>query len=191
MTDSTTKSDPRVARTRKYALDATLEIIAEFGVQGCTFETVSERSGISRSTLYRHWDDKSALLVDAFRSQIIERVAPDTGSLRDDMLSAMLELGNALAHTTWGGMVAQLMAAAAINPDVAGIQQEISDYHISIDSGIIRRAIERGEIDEVDSGHTALLFSAPIFYQHVFTTEGASGAWITAHIDKTVALLST
>ena len=45
-------------------------------------------------------------------------------------------------------MVAQLMAAAAIDPDVAQIQQETSDYHIAIDSSIISRAIKRGEIAE-------------------------------------------
>ena len=186
------KDDPRIARTRQSALDAALELIAESGVQGCSFETVSERSGVSRSTLYRHWDNKSELLVDAFRSQIIERVAPDTGNLRDDVLSAMLELGQALQDTTWGSMVAQLMAAAAIDPDVARIQQEISDYHVAIDSNIIKRAINRGELsDTIDTEHAALLFSSPIFYRHLFNIDGASATWITTHIDNTVALLTS
>ena len=51
--------DPRIARTRQHALHAALELVAESGLSGYTFETVSERSGISRSTLYRHWDNKS------------------------------------------------------------------------------------------------------------------------------------
>ena len=186
------KDDPRIARTRQYALDAALELIAESGVQGSTFDTVSQRSGVSRSTLYRHWNNKSELLVDAFKSQVVERVAPDTGNLRDDMLTAMLELGQALQNTTWGTMVAQLMAVAAIDPEVAKIQQETSDYHIAIDSSIIKRAIKRGEIAEhIDPEHIAVLFSAPIFYQHLFTTEGASANWITTHIDQTIALLTS
>ena len=183
-------NDPRIRRTRQHAMLAALELFAESGIQSCTFENISERSGISRSTLYRHWDDKSQLLKDALKSQLIERAAPDTGNLRDDMLSAMLELGQALEHTTWGAMVAQLMAAAAVDPDVAEIQQAAADYHTSVDVGIIRRAIERNELpDSVDPEHVALLFSAPIFYRHLFHQKTATAKWITGHIDKTVALL--
>ncbi len=172
-------------------MQAALELVAESGIQSCTFENVSERSGVSRSTLYRHWDKKSQLLNDSLRSQLIERVAPDTGNLRDDMLSTMLELGHALEYTTWGTMVAQLMAAAAVDPDVAEIQQAAADYHTAIDVGIITRAIERSELpDSVNPEHAALLFSAPIFYQHLFHRKTANAKWITRHIDKTVALLA-
>ena len=183
--------DPRIARTRQHAMEATLELLAESGLQGCTFETISERSGVARSTLYRHWDNKSELLKDALRGQVIERVAPDTGNLRDDMLTAMLELGHALQHTIWGAMVAQLMAAASIDADVAEIQEAASDYHVQIESSIIRRAIDRGEIaDTIDPEHTALLFSAPIFYRHLFNRQTTDAKWITAHIDMTVTLLN-
>ena len=130
------------------------------------------------------------MLKDALRSQIIERVAPDTGNLRDDMLTAMLELGYALEHTTWGAMVAQLMAAAAVDPDVAEIQNAAADYHTATDVGIIARAIERGELAKnVDPEHAALLFSAPIFYKHLFHRNSANARWITGHIDKTMAVL--
>lgn len=189
---SVKQSDPRIARTRQHAMQAALELFAESGIQACTLENVAERSGISRSTLYRHWEEKSQLLKDALRSQIIERVAPDTGNLRDDMLTAMLELGHALEHTTWGAMVAQLMAAAAVDPDVAEIQKAAADYHTAIDIGIITRAIERGELAEnLDPEHAALMFSAPIFYQHLFHRKTADAKWITGHIDKTVALLGS
>ena len=144
-----------------------------------------------RIARYRHWNNKSELLVDAFRSQVIERVAPDTGNLRDDMLTAMLELGQALQNTTWGTMVAQLMAAAAIDPETGRIQQEISDHHVAIDTSIIKRAIERGGIaGDINPEHTALLFSAPILYQHLFSTQGPNANWITTHIDQTTALLT-
>ena len=184
------QKDPRIVRTRQHAMEAALELFAESGIQSCTLENVSERSGVSRSTLYRHWDEKSQLLKDALRSQLIERVTPDTGNLRDDMLSAMLELGHALEHTIWGAMVAQLMAAAAVDPDVAEIQQAAADYHTAVDVGIIKRAMERSELPKtIDPKHAALLFSAPIFYQHLFHRKSADAKWITRHIDKTVALL--
>lgn len=182
--------DPRIARTRRSAMQAALELVAEDGIQACSFENVSERSGISRSTLYRHWDDKRQLLKDALEGHTVERIAPDTGTLRDDMLTAMLELGHALGETPWGAMVAQLMAAAEVDPEVAEIQQAAADYHASVDTEIIFRAIKRGELSEdTDAAHTVLLFSAPIFYRHLFYRQSATAKWITAHVDKTVQLL--
>ena len=183
--------DPRVVRTRQHALRAALDLVAESGLQGCTFETVSERCGVARSTLYRHWDNKSELIMDALRSQLVERVSPDTGNLRDDMLTAMLHLGRALQNTAWGSVVAQLMAAARLDPDMARIQQADSEYNTGIDMEIITRAITRGEVaDDLDPKHTALLFSAPIFYRHLFDRQSISAKWITAHVDTVAALVT-
>lgn len=185
------RQDPRIVRTREHALKAALEIVAESGVQGCTFETVSERSGISRTTLYRHWENKSELVADALQASNVDHAAPDTGSLRDDMLAAMLQLGKALQQTTWGAMVPQLLAAASIDDDMARVQRAASDHHVSVDAKIIKRAIKRGEVaDDTDPEHAALLFAAPIFYRHLIWKKTATARWITGHVDKTVSLLT-
>ena len=182
------REDPRIAATRQRALDAALDLVASSGLQGCTFEAVTERSGVARSTLYRYWDNKSELVLDALKSKEQERIAPDTGNLRDDMLTSMLELGHYLK--TWGALVPQLLAAASIDPDMGDIQRGRSEYHLGIDVQVVERAIARGEIaEDTDADHAALLFSAPIFYRHLYAREPVDAKWITSHIDKTVALL--
>ena len=184
--------DPRIARTRRSALEATLELAADSGLQACTFESVSERSGVARSTLYRHWNNISELVMDALKSQDVEWAAPDTGNLRDDMLVAMLGLGQGLEGSTWGAMIPQLMAAASIDPDMRNIQRKDSEYFLSFYVQIIERARKRGEVaDETDPTHAALLFSAPIFYRHLLARQPVDAGWITSHVDKTVALLSS
>ncbi len=106
------------------------------------------------------------------------------------MLTAMLELGQSLEHATWGRLVPQLIAAASIEPEMRAIQTRISEYHIGIDAQIIERAKTRGEVAEgVDTAHSALLFSAPIFYRHHYAHQPFDARWITAHVDQTVALL--
>ncbi len=104
MTDTKQRrDDPRMARTRARALEATLELAAESGLHACTFDAVSERSGIARSTLYRHWSNQTELVMEALVSQDVEEhVAHDTGSLRDDMLVHMLRLERELEDSTWG-----------------------------------------------------------------------------------------
>ena len=184
------RDDPRVARTRARALEATLELAAESGLHACTFDAVSERSGIARSTLYRHWSNQSELVMDALESQDVEHVAHDTGSLRDDMLIHMLGLGRELESSTWGAMVPQLVAAAATDPGMSDMLRKGSDNYLRIDAEIIERAQERGEIaSDIDSTHAALLFSAPIFYKYFIARNPVDGRWITSHVDAIVGLI--
>ena len=185
------RDDPRMARTRARAMEATLELAAESGLHACTFDAVSERSGIARSTLYRHWSNQSELVTDALQSQDMdEHVAHDTGSLRDDMLIHMLGLGRQIEGSTWGAMVPQLVAAAAIDPDMSDILRKGSEYYLGAVAEIIERAKERGEVaTDIDSTHAALLFSAPIFYRYFLACQPVDGRWITSHVDAIVELL--
>ena len=193
MTDTKRRrDDPRMARTRARALAATLELAAESGLHACTFDAVSERSGIARSTLYRHWSNQTELVMEALQSQEhdVEYVAHDTGSLRDDMLIHMLRLGRELENSTWGAMVPQVIAAASTDPDMSDILRKGSEYYLRIVAEVIERAKERGEVaTDIDSTHVALLFSAPIFYRYFLARQPVDGRWITSHVDTIVGLL--
>lgn len=69
--DTTTKSlDPRVARSRARVLDAAAELLAEGGPAALTVDAVSARSGVAKSTMYRHWDSRDDLLVDVLRHNL-------------------------------------------------------------------------------------------------------------------------
>jgi AcrR family transcriptional regulator len=184
------RDDPRISRTRARALEVTLKMVAESGLHACTFDAVSEQSGIARSTLYRHWSNKSELVRDALRSQHAEHVGHDTGTLRDDVLNLMLNLGRDLETSTWGALVPHLVAAASTDPELSAVQRNASDHFLSIDVEIIERAKVRGEVAaDIDPAHAALLFSAPIFYQYLIARRPADGKWITSHVDDIVALL--
>lgn len=186
--DTREQSDhPRVARTRAHALEVTLELAAECGLHACTFDAVSERSGISRSTLYRHWSNKAELLMDALSSQTLDSVVPDTGSLRDDMLNAMLGLGWSLENKTWGAMLPQLVAAASTDPELSAIHRD--EYYMGLYAQSIERAKRRGEVPkDIDSNHATELFVTPIFYRYLIARRPIDARWITSHVDKTVAL---
>jgi len=59
--------------------------LLEDGVEGATIEEVSERSGVARSTIYRHFGTREHLIVQAVRSCLVEHPTPDTGSLDADL----------------------------------------------------------------------------------------------------------
>lgn len=62
--DDSPSVDPRVQRTRQHVLDIARALIAEVGPMAMTYTLLSERSAITRQTLYRHWPTTTALFVD-------------------------------------------------------------------------------------------------------------------------------
>lgn len=78
--------DPRVQRTRRAVVDAVRELVTTAGPSAVTHQVVAERSGVGRATLYRHWPDRRALLLDALRPDAPLRRHPPTGDLRGDLV---------------------------------------------------------------------------------------------------------
>lgn len=59
------REDPRPAQTRELVLQAARMIVASEGHAAVTPTRLVELSGVARSTIYRHWPDASAIVVDA------------------------------------------------------------------------------------------------------------------------------
>jgi AcrR family transcriptional regulator len=78
---------PRSEEARQAALDATVDLVLEVGVDGLTFEEVAARSGVAKSTLYRHFGSKQAMVVAAATTCFVEMGTPDTGDLATDLRS--------------------------------------------------------------------------------------------------------
>lgn len=78
---------------RKAALDVTLDLLLDHGVDGVTFDEVAARSGVAKSTLYRHFGTKQVMLVAAASACFVEHPTPDTGDLLED-LRRIFEKGN-------------------------------------------------------------------------------------------------
>jgi AcrR family transcriptional regulator len=76
---------PRSEAAREAALSATVDLVLEEGIDGVTFDEVAERSGVAKTTLYRHFGTKQKMLVEAAFSCYVEQPTPDTGDLATDL----------------------------------------------------------------------------------------------------------
>ena len=104
--------DPRVARSRRVIMDATIELLVERGVEATTVEAIAERSGAAKTTIYRHWPGKEAVLRAAIESIIPVAKAPDTGSLRGDLTFFAHDLAGILTTSPTSALIPALISAA-------------------------------------------------------------------------------
>ena len=73
-----TEDDPRIERTRARVVEAVLALLLEEGPESLTHQRVAEKAGVSRRTLFNHFEQKAALLyrgTDEFIERFIAGLA--------------------------------------------------------------------------------------------------------------------
>ena len=88
--------DERVRRSRAKVLGVTAELLFECGLSGVSVDEVSRRSGVAKTTIYRHWPNRAGLLRDACSTISTRQSIPDTGSLQGDVAALMTHLAKLL-----------------------------------------------------------------------------------------------
>ena len=82
---------PRSASAHEKVLRAAGELFAERGIEGTSMDAIAAMSGVSKATIYKHWADKEALLLEvlAVMSGIHGRPSFDSGNTRADILAVL------------------------------------------------------------------------------------------------------
>ena len=83
------------------AVAAALQLLSESGLGGVSIDEVSRRSGVAKTTIYRHWSSRTALLLDACSGMASPAEAPETGSLRGDLTLLAGNLARVLRTARW------------------------------------------------------------------------------------------
>src|SRR5579863_2048086 len=112
-------TDPRVVVSRERVLTATLDLLTETGLGGLTVDDVSKRSGVAKTTIYRHWPNRSALVVDAcLRMTDGDEAPPDTGSLEGDVRAILTHIAELLVTARWSSILPSIVDVAERDPEI-------------------------------------------------------------------------
>jgi AcrR family transcriptional regulator len=129
-------------------LDAAWAEITERGYDDMTIDAVAVRAGTSRAVLYRRWPNKQELVFAALAYEAGKDVvtAPDTGSLRGDVIALLQE-----ANKVRAGVVAQLVTQLGgfyrqTGSSLADLKAFVQGGRDAFLEEAIQRAIARGEV---------------------------------------------
>jgi len=147
--EAATHLRPRVEGDReREILDAALEVLAEVGYDRLTMDAVAQRAKASKATLYRRWNSKATLVVDALASQKATPPVPDSGDLRTDLLTAFCGMGGLTDHDTTQTFGA-VMTALSTDPEFAGeFRARVLQPKAQLSRALFQRAVDRGEVRE-------------------------------------------
>jgi len=145
--EAATHLRPRVEGDReREILDAALEVLSEVGYDRLTMDAVAQRAKASKATLYRRWNSKATLVVDALATQKSSPPVPDSGDLRTDLLTAFCGMGGLTDHDTTSTFGA-VMTALSTDPEFAKeFRTRVLVPKSQLSRTLFERAAERGEI---------------------------------------------
>ncbi len=87
------------AERRGEIIEATLQLLGQYGIEGTTVTRIAQAVGITPGALYRHFDSRDALIDEANRAASERSTSWIDGATEPDVLRRLEELGR--GHHDW------------------------------------------------------------------------------------------
>jgi AcrR family transcriptional regulator len=148
-------------------LRAAAELLEEVGYRGLTIEGVAARSGVAKSTIYRWWASKGALVMDAYSHAVARRMPePDTGTVAGDLTRFVAQLYRVVDYPLRVQALRGLMAEAQLDPTFREDLRSWADGRRVVVAEMLNRGIQRGELPaDLDMDHAVDLVFGPFWYR--------------------------
>lgn len=180
----------RSESARIAVLEAADDLLVERGFAGVTIEGIAAKAGVAKQTIYRWWDSKTDILLDALTQDASEFfTVPDTGDLGADLRLRLRELATFLTATDAGAMV-RALAGQALHDSAAAdrFESEFVTAQRELDRQPFLHAAGRGELTfgaDIELGIDQL--TGPVYYRVLITGQPVTPAYTDALVDRFLA----
>jgi AcrR family transcriptional regulator len=148
-------------------LKATLYLLERQPLRKVTADAIARRAGVSKTTIYKWWPNKSLVALDAYLAGMTEQVAmPDTGSAELDF-TQQLKSVMAFYTSPLGRLFCQFLAEGQSDPGFLALFRERFLFARRDTARVMwRRGLDRGEIREEVDGEIVLdLIYGPMIFR--------------------------
>jgi AcrR family transcriptional regulator len=178
---------PRSKKSATAILAAAGDLLLEHGLEAVSMDAIAERAGVSKATIYRWWPTKETLAIDALYEDWAAAypVAPDTGSLHDDLLGIFLPWVDHIAKRPYARVLGALLTRARTDDSFAEeLDQRLVQPRRNRARPIFERAIARGELPSDTDIELALdLLYGPVYHRFLQAHLPLTPAFVEAVID--------
>jgi AcrR family transcriptional regulator len=129
-------------------LDAALDLIGEVGYDRMSMDGLAARAQASKATIYRRWPGKAQVVADAIRRRACQDASspPDTGSMRGDLLAALVTKCDLMSGEDGPLLIGLLMAARNDAELAALLHAQMRNGSELLLADLFERAVARGEL---------------------------------------------
>ena len=184
--------DPRIARTQAAVVRAATDLLVEGGPSAVTVDAIVTRSGVAKSTIYRHWASRDEIL-----RSVIERCVPHLAAPPAELgFEAALrqlaaEIVGLLNDPEWTRVLPALLLLSAHEHGIADIEQRMEDQQDDVVEDVLVRGVEEGRIRaDADVREVAATLIGPLLMAHLtgkLPVDDALGAHVVDVVLKVYA----
>ena len=158
---------PRSESSRKSILDSTRRLLTHTTVQKLSIEAIAKKAGVGKTTIYRWWPNKSAVIMEAIFSQpAFNNVLPTPRNGVQGVTQQLDKLCRQMGGKN-GRLVAEIVGEAQSNPEALKIfiQTYLQDRYDTL-SSYIDGGKQTGEFDtELDTDSAIDVVLGPVFFR--------------------------
>jgi AcrR family transcriptional regulator len=165
--NATRKGRPRSEKSRKNILKATSNLLLHMSVQELSIEAIAKKAKVGKTTIYRWWPNKTAVVMDALANQPSMQTPLPTAKSHADAIQMQLEKLIRLLHSKNGETIAQLFSEAQSDEHA---QKIFENNFLAPLIDAIEYSIEQGQKDKefttrLDPKTAVDMLCGPIFFR--------------------------
>lgn len=156
----------RSAAVRKAVLDAAMQLLAEHNAGQLSIGAIARQAGVHETSIYRRWGTVDAVVLDTLLASSHEHLPiPDTGCLRDDLVTFMCGTADYMTSPT-GRVLVRGLVSVENGTELAAQRDRFWQSRFETARVMIARAIARGELpQDINPALILELITAPVHFR--------------------------
>jgi AcrR family transcriptional regulator len=156
-------------RAHNQVLDAAIQLFSDRGIADTSMDAISDASGVSKATIYKHWKDKEELALDVLAHLSEDLPQFDSGDVKQDIVQLLGYRPPETRCELQNRMVPHFMAHAARNPEFGAMwRTRMMEPPRTRLRRMLRQAVAEGRLEkDLDMDLAVAQLLGPMMYRHV------------------------
>ncbi len=186
------KGRPRSEKSRKAILNATNKLLLQTSVQELSIESIAKKAKVGKTTIYRWWPNKTAVVMDALANQPGMQSPLPTASSHKEAITMQLDKLVRLVDSNNGKTIAQLFSEAqASEVSLKIFKDNLLDPLMDAIRYSIQEGKKNGEFrKDIDADLTIDFLCGPIFFRLMAHPEDLTEDFRKSYPDEAIKILA-
>ena len=169
---------PRSELRHNAILQTAIDLVLELGFRAVSIESIAAKAGVAKTTIYRRWPNKAAVVMDAFMLRFGSGTQFPTAKKFTDSIRLQMRTMAREFRSKDGALVKALLAEAQFDAELAtAFRERWTLPRRKMALAVFQEAIREGELrSDIDLEATIDLLYAPMYYRLQMGTAPLSDA---------------
>jgi AcrR family transcriptional regulator len=183
---------PRSDRADTAILQAALEEVFRVGFREMSLDAVAQRAGVAKTTIYRRWPNKAAVVMDAFLARVRPVTEFPATERAIDSMRLQLRAQAKVFRGKYGNLVRSLLGEAQFDHELAkAFSERWRTPRRAVARQMFQRAIREGDLrGNIDIDTAIDMLYGPLYYRMQIDSGPISDAYVDSLFEHAISGLS-